>query len=140
MGYNYPFRQEQFYLIRAGEGMGYLCPMTMSFKEALKHAMAVRGLSMRQVAVGADVSYDILKNASQGRSERPNANAAIKVAAFFDASLEDFYRGDVHPLGAKPAPNLDALMRAVADLPAGDVDRVRLFAEALRASASQQDE
>lgn len=97
MGYNYPFMQEHFYPIQRQAPQGYISPMEMTFKEALEHAMRVTGRakSLRDLAVKAGVSYDILKNISQNKSERPNAEAAAKIADFFGASLKDFYAGRV---------------------------------------------
>lgn len=76
--------------------MGYKCPMVMTFKEALEHAMRVRSLtSVRGVATKAGVSPHILKNIMQGKSEKPNAEAAAKVAEFFGVSVKDFLAGSV---------------------------------------------
>lgn len=111
MGYNYPLMQEHFYPIQASAPQGYISPMEMSFKEALEHAMRVTGRakSLRDLAGKAGVSYDILKNISQNKSERPNAEAAARIADFFGASLKDFYSGRVPATGEEAA-----LMIAVA--------------------------
>jgi transcriptional regulator with XRE-family HTH domain len=75
---------------------GYKCPMGMTFKEALEHAMRVRELtSVRGVANSAGVSPHILKNIMQGKSEKPNADAAARVADFFGVSVKDFLAGNV---------------------------------------------
>lgn len=41
----------------------------------------------------AGVSPDILKNIMQGKSEKPNAEAAARIADFFGVALSDFYAG-----------------------------------------------
>lgn len=98
---------------------GYICPMDLTFREALDHAMRATGnASLRQVATGAGVSYDILKNVRQGKSEKPNPEAAIRVARFFGVSLEDFYRGRVEP-GRRDSTleaDKERLRRAILDL------------------------
>lgn len=96
MGYNYPLAQGHFYSMSAARREGYKCPMGMTFKEALKHAMRVRSLrSVRGVAVSAGVSPDILKNVMQGKSATPNAEAASRVADYFGVSVKDFLAGRV---------------------------------------------
>lgn len=98
MGYNYPQMQGHFYSIQARWPVGYKCAMSMTFREALKHAMQVRSLkSVRAVATEAGVSPDILKNIMQGKSAKPNAEAAAKVADFFGVSVKDFLAGQVNP-------------------------------------------
>jgi transcriptional regulator with XRE-family HTH domain len=100
MGYNYPLAQGQFYSIQRPFAAGYKCPMGMTFKEALEHAMRARSLkSVRGVAVSAGVSPDILKNVMQGKSSTPNAEAAAKIADFFGVSVKDFLAGSVDPQG-----------------------------------------
>lgn len=98
MEYNYPQRQGHFYSIQGQTLMGYKCPMSMSFKEALEHAMRVRSLtSVRGVATRSGVSPDILKNIMQGKSAMPNAEAAAQIADFFGVSVRDFLAGAVSP-------------------------------------------
>jgi transcriptional regulator with XRE-family HTH domain len=113
----------------------YKCPMSMTFKEALEHAMRVRGLaSVRGVAREAGVSEHILKNIMQGKSERPNAEAAASLADFFGVSVRDFLAGSVGP-----APDLDEVKRdaaAISDLVrrlrrSEHRDQVEAFARAL---------
>lgn len=93
--------------------------MDLTFREALDHAMRATGeSSLRQVANGAGVSYDILKNVRQGKSEKPNPEAAMKVARHFGVTLEDFYRGRVEP-GRKDSTleaDKERLRRAILDL------------------------
>ena len=105
MGYNYPRMQGHFYSIQAVTPKGYNCPMDMTFKEALEHAMKVtgRGRSLRDVAKQAGVSYEILKNIKQGKSEKPNAQSATKIADFFGVSLTEFYAGLVQRDGDEDA-------------------------------------
>ena len=100
MGYNYPQAQGHFYSITETPQEGYKCPMGLTFKEALEHAMRVRSLrSVRGVAMGAGVSPDILKNIMQGKSSTPNAEAAARIADYFGVSLKDFLAGRIDSEG-----------------------------------------
>lgn len=138
MGYNYPIRQAQIYSIRMAKAMGYICPMEMTFIEALRHAMKVtgRGKSLRDVATRSGVSYDILKNVNQGKSEKPNAEDATKIADFFEVSLSDFYAGNVRYLGDEVNPEvvqgvakMNSIMRRLRK--PSSHEQLRLFAQSL---------
>lgn len=138
MGLNYPTVQGYLYSIQQQASLGYKCPMKMSFKEALKHANRVSGRneSLRSIAANTGVSYDILKNLNQDKSEKPNALAATKIADYYGASLSAFYEGDIPSdltAGdtdlAKDAANISWIMR---NLRKESRDRVKAFAEALR--------
>lgn len=138
MGYNYPYTQGHFYSIQAHGRMGYICPMDMTFKEALEHAMRVtgRGRSLRDVAKRAGVSYDILKNVNQSKSEKPNALAAAKVADFFGVSVTDFFAGRVDPMPDDEAADVAEDVATVTDLvrrlhQKAHRDQVRTFAKSL---------
>jgi transcriptional regulator with XRE-family HTH domain len=110
MEYNYPIVQGHFYSIQAGCVVGYKCPMSMTFKEALQHAMRVRSLtSVRAVAIEAGVSENILKNIMQGKSATPNAKAAATVADYFGVSVKEFLDGSVAADGDEAATKNDAL-------------------------------
>ncbi|MDK8874381.1 helix-turn-helix transcriptional regulator [Paracoccus sp. SSJ] len=110
--------------------------MDMTFRDALKHAMAVNGIkSLRSVATATGVSYHILKNMNQGKSERPNAEAATKIADYFEASLTDFYAGRVAPRSGKDMSVTDDVAKiksVMQDLRPESRARVQAFAEALR--------
>lgn len=136
MGYNYPTKQAQIYSILAGVTAGYICPMEMSFKEALRHAMQIyRITSMREVATRAGISYNILKNINQAKSEKPNAEAATKVADFFGVSLSDFYAGRIpEPNGDDPselAQDVAKVSGIARNLHKSNRERLKLFAESL---------
>lgn len=138
MGYNHPSAQGHFYSIQAASSVGYICPMEKTFKEALEHAMRVtgRGRSLRDVATRTGVSYDILKNISQNKSEKPNAQAAAKIADFFGVSLIDFYAGRVQPVTDEAAAEVAEDVATVTDLvrrlqDKGHRDQVRAFAKSL---------
>ncbi|MDF3607526.1 helix-turn-helix transcriptional regulator [Paracoccus sp. DMF-8] len=137
MGYYYPNQQEQFYSIHHTNPMGYICPMEMTFREALSHARTVtgRGKSLREIATSAGVSYDILKNINQGKSEMPNAEFAAKVAEFFGASLKDFLAGRVRKLSEEEAAEIAEDVAKVSDimrnLEKAHRDQVRAFSLAL---------
>ncbi|MDQ7262236.1 helix-turn-helix transcriptional regulator [Paracoccus sp. PS-1] len=146
MGYNYPIRQAHIYSMGQVIREGYICPMDMTFRDALKHAMAVNGIkSLRSVATATGVSYHILKNMNQGKSERPNAEAATKIADYFEASLTDFYAGRVAPRSGKDMSVMDDVAKIkniMQDLRPESRARVQAFAEALRQTdeGSQQNE
>lgn len=107
--------QGHFYSVQATRAAGYNCPMSMTFKEALEHAMRVRSLtSVRGVAIQAGVSPDILKNVMQGKSTKPNAEAAAKVADFFGVSVKDFLAGAVS--AEVDDQNMKADVAAISDL------------------------
>lgn len=89
----------------------------LTFKEALTAQRNPRGLSLEKVAEGAGVSLHILKNANQGKSRRPNAEAVRDVAKFFGVTVSEFYAGVVR-LGSKPGSvaDLSALVAIVSKL------------------------
>lgn len=142
MEYNYPASQGHFYSIRTDGCSGYISPMSLTFKEALDRQRTPRGLSLGKVALGAGVSVHILKNINQGKSDRPNAEAAQKIAEFFGVTLAEFYSGVVR-LDADHEATRDfaRLSALVARLTEADYQRVEAFAEALsRTEADLQDE
>lgn len=97
LGYKYPDHQEPFYSICAGGNEGIFPLMETTFKIALDRALAITGRSLRSVATAADVSYDQLKNLRQGKAQTTNVDAAMKVAAAFGVTLDDFYAGIFTP-------------------------------------------
>lgn len=133
MGYNYPITQGSFYSIQATASVGYFCPMDMTFREALDHAIASgRAKSWRDVATRSGVSYDILKNIKQGKSQRPNAEDALKVAGVFRVSLEQFYRGELDAPEDDPAieEDMSRLMDAIRAMKGdGSIGKVADFAQ-----------
>lgn len=137
MGYNYPFLQEHIYSIQQHDSPGYICPMEITFKKALRHAMGVVGSkSLRSVAMGAGVSYHILKNIDQEKSQTPNAEAASRIADYFGVSVADFYAGNIPKPDGEPDPSLAEDIAGVSTvmrhLHEDSRARVRAFAEALR--------
>ena len=72
---------------------GIFPPMETTFRQALKSALETTGKSLRGIAMSSGVSYDQLKSLAQGKSQKTNADDAMKVAAAFGVSLEDFYEG-----------------------------------------------
>lgn len=140
MGYNYSISKGHFYSIRTARGTGYICPMTMTFKDALNIQREARGgMSLGSIARGAGVSGDILKNINQGKSERPNAEAASKIAEFFGVTLSEFYEGVVR-LDAEPGALRDLLkLTGIASrLPPSDLARLEAFAEGLLRTRGEQ--
>jgi phage repressor protein C with HTH and peptisase S24 domain len=69
--------------------------METTFKAALESAMKISGRSLRSIAIAAGVSYEQLKSLNQGKSQKTNVDDAMKVAAAFNVSLEDFYEGNL---------------------------------------------
>lgn len=138
MGYFYPIMQGHIYSILQAGRQGYICPMEMKFIDALKLAMEKTGLatSLREVAIQTGVSYDILKNINQGKSEKPNAAAATKIADFFGVSLSDFYAGRFpdkpSEASVELARDVAQITRSVSALSEENRHRVQAFAEALR--------
>jgi len=69
--------------------------METTFKAALESALKRTGRSLLSVANAAGVSYEQLKSLHQGKSKKTNVDDAMKVAAAFQVSLEDFYEGNL---------------------------------------------
>ncbi|WP_312526756.1 S24 family peptidase [Paracoccus sp. (in: a-proteobacteria)] len=102
IGYKYPLRQGLIYAIRSTDGQGIFTLMDQTFKAALDHALVETGRSLKSIADAAGVSYEQLKNLKQGKAQRTNVDDAMKVAAAFGVSLEDFYRGKLDPADRHP--------------------------------------
>lgn len=65
--------------------------MSKAFREALLERAGGTGKpSLKTVAEEAGVSYEQLKKVRQGKSQSTNAEDAIKVAAFFGMTLNEF--------------------------------------------------
>ena len=97
IGYKYPTGQGSIYAIRVEQSRGIFPPMETTFKAALDFALEKTGKSLRSIAAAADVSYEQLKNLKQGKAQRTNVDDAMKIAATFGVSLEEFYRGKLDP-------------------------------------------
>lgn len=127
--------QGHFYSIQRSGPVGYKCTMSLSFKDALEHAMRARSLtSVRGVATKAGVSPDILKNIMQGKSAKPNAEAAAKIADFFGVSVKEFFAGavDSDALTAEVKEDVTAISDLVRRLQRQEHrDQVEAFARAL---------
>lgn len=70
-------------------------PVVMSesmgtFRTALLEAISANDISLRKVAIGAGVSYEMLKKLKQTDGYRTNIEDAIKIAAFFGKTIDDF--------------------------------------------------
>lgn len=91
--------QGLFYSIAEQGGGGIFTLMHPTFRDALLNAIDATGKSLRSVAVDAGVSYEILKNLSQGKSLRTNVDDARMIARAFGVTLDDFYAGNL----GKPA-------------------------------------
>ncbi len=97
MGFIYPIGQGSFYAMRNAQRWGNLPLMQQTFRDAFLAAIKTTGKSMRQVALDAGVSYEQLKNLSQGKSKSTNVDDAIRIAASFGTSLESFLDGNTSP-------------------------------------------
>lgn len=69
--------------------------MQQTFREAFLSAIKNSSKSMRQVALDSGVSYEQLKNLSQGKSKSTNVDDAVRIAASFGISLEAFLEGQL---------------------------------------------
>ncbi|MCV2870657.1 S24 family peptidase [Defluviimonas sp. WL0002] len=67
--------------------------MEDTFKNALDRALEMTARSLRSVSIEAGVSYEKLKNLKQGKAQTTGVDDAMKVAAAFGVTLEDFYAG-----------------------------------------------
>lgn len=85
--------------------------------------MDATGRTLRSVATAAGVSYEQLKNLKQGKAQKTNVDDAMKVAASFGVSLEDFYRGQL--TSAKPALAVVGIVGAGARVPLSDTDEAQ---------------
>lgn len=97
IGYNYPKRLGIFYPVREPPIEGIFPLMETTFKIALDQALAQTGRSLRSIATAAGVSYDQLKNLRQGKAQTTNVDDAMKVAAVFGVTLNEFYAGVTTP-------------------------------------------
>lgn len=66
----------------------------MTFRDALLVASKSRGLSLRKVAQGANVSYEQIKKMKQRPDASTNADDAERIAAFFGVTMREFLAGD----------------------------------------------
>ena len=67
--------------------------MSLTLREALETATEKTGMSLRALALKADVSYEQLKKVKQGATERTNIVDGIKLAQAAGVSVEDFMDG-----------------------------------------------
>jgi phage repressor protein C with HTH and peptisase S24 domain len=93
MGLIYPNRQGLIYSMRKTTKWGNLPHMQQTFRDAFLAATKVSNKSMRQIALDAGVSYELLKNLAQGKSKSTNVDDAVKIAASFGTNLEGFLEG-----------------------------------------------
>lgn len=65
--------------------------MSKSFRDALlEHLNGQTKPSLKAIAEATGVSYEQLKKVSQGKSQRTNAEDAVRVAAYFGKTLNEF--------------------------------------------------
>lgn len=64
--------------------------MAKPFREALLERCEQTKTSLKKVAEGTGVSYDQLKKLRQREDAKTNVDDAIKIAAFFGLSMEEF--------------------------------------------------
>ena len=67
--------------------------MVQTFKSALGFALEKTGRSLRSIASDAGVSYDLLKNLKQGKSQTTNVDDAKRIASAFGVKLDAFLEG-----------------------------------------------
>jgi phage repressor protein C with HTH and peptisase S24 domain len=68
--------------------------MSDDFRTALDFAIKTTGKTPAEIARAANISYDKLKNLRQKKSKTTNVDDAMRVAAAFGVTLEDFYAGN----------------------------------------------
>lgn len=86
--------------------LGYFCLDMKTFQQALMEAVERNGVSLRSVAEATGVSYEQLKKLKQNKSKSTNVDDAIKIAAYFGQSVDDFID---HP-GLKADLDLSAVL------------------------------
>lgn len=69
--------------------------MAMTFREALISRVAPNGPPLKAVADATGVSYEQLKKVKQGHTQSTNADDAVKVAAYFGLTLNEFMDDDL---------------------------------------------
>lgn len=94
MGVLSPTDQGETCSIRGVQEWDNFPNMQKPFKEALEFALKATGRSLRSVTMATGVSYDQFKSLMQGKSQRPNVDDALKLAAGFGVSIEDFFSGN----------------------------------------------
>jgi len=99
MGLFYPIHQGYFYSMRKFLEWGNLPHMQQTFREAFIAAIEKSDKSMRQVARDAGVSYEQLKNLAQGKAKSTNVDDAVRIAASFGTTLEEFLDGQTGAAG-----------------------------------------
>lgn len=72
--------------------------MARTFIEALQHALAVTGRSVRSLASETGIPYERLKQVARGRTATTNADDAYLIARAFGGTYEQFMDGSlIHP-------------------------------------------
>lgn len=89
--------------MRYSHNWGNLPLMQQTFRDAFIAAIQTTGKSMRQVARDAGVSYEQLKNLAQGKAKSTNVDDAVRIAASFGTTLEEFLQGQTE---AAPVPTI----------------------------------
>ncbi|OJH45168.1 helix-turn-helix transcriptional regulator [Paracoccus sp. SM22M-07] len=69
--------------------------MSRTFREALNERTGPGKASLKEVADKAGVSYEQLKKVRQGKSGSTNVEDALRVAAFFGLTLNEFLADDL---------------------------------------------
>lgn len=87
-----PSMSRDFRRLTTDARRGYYSPMR-TFREALLKKLEETGTSLKKVADGANVSYEQLKKLKQIDSRSTNVEDAIKVAHFFNMTLDEFMSG-----------------------------------------------
>mmetsp|Transcript_27660 Transcript_27660/g.51389 ORF Transcript_27660/g.51389 Transcript_27660/m.51389 type:complete len:117 (-) Transcript_27660:2135-2485(-) len=109
----------------------------MKFREALLFWLDARKVSLRQVSLGSNVSYEQLKKIKQIETRTTNVDDAIKVAHFFGLSLEGFLAGHAGSDHDALIRTLDELSPQAREVLKNAAD-AQLAAERLRSEKSDQ--
>ena len=123
------------YPLAAGDRGKYLCFMQKTFmqkrfREAFLQHLEATGTSVASVARGAGVSKDMLHKLKQGRTMAINVDDAIKIAAYFGQTVNEFVGGTREEIE-------DTLLRQIAQL--SQAER-KLLAASLRALLDARDQ
>ena len=125
-----PLPSRDYPLLSPNASRGYNSPMEM-FRDALLKILKETGTPLRQVAASSGVSYEQLKKLKQGQSQTTNVEDAIRVAASFGLTLEQFMSGET-------ASNLSGLVRTLTRLSPEGRAFVSTAAEAQLAAEQEQ--
>lgn len=96
--------------------------MIKTFREAFLAAVKETGRSVRSIAISAGLKEDQLKSLAQGKSRTINVDDAVKVAAVFGITLDQFLKGDFEGGDTGPTIPIVGQVGAGARVPVFDLE------------------